>query len=95
VAACQHTTFDAEVTVNRLQEGEGGPAENYMADVRIRCAECGVSFRFIGLPAGLDLRSPTVSVDATEGHFPILPRGAVLSELEGTPIGFSVRKVGP
>jgi len=89
---CPHENFEAVVDVNRITETEGGPAVRFNADVRITCAGCGTPFRFIGLPAGLDLNSPTVSVDATEGRFPIAPKGEVVSELEGTPIGFSIHK---
>lgn len=86
-AMCKHTDFEASVQVNRLDD-----VGRFMADVRVKCAECGTPFRFVGLPSGVDLNSPTVSIDATEGRFPIGPKGEVLSELEGTPIGFTVRK---
>lgn len=49
--------------------------------------------RFIGLPAGLDLDSPMVSVDAAEARLPIAPLGEVVPALEGgKPTGFSVRR---
>jgi hypothetical protein len=89
---CEHNNFDASVMVNRIQEGEGGSIIRFMADVRITCTGCGVPMRFIGLPAGMDYNSPCVSVGATEGRFPVAPKGDVLSELEGTPAGFTVRK---
>lgn len=85
---CEHKNFEADVTVNRIED-----IGRFMADVRVRCVDCGTPFRFVGLPAGMDYNSPTVSVDATEGRFPIAPKGEVPSELEGTPIGFSARRV--
>jgi hypothetical protein len=87
MAKCEHNSFDCNVNVNQIED-----IGRFSADVTIKCIDCGTPFRFIGLPAGLDLNSPTVSVDATEGRFPIAPKGEVLSELEGTAIGFSVRK---
>lgn len=90
--SCEHESFEANVAVNRMPAVEGGPIKHYSADVTIRCVQCGEPFRFIGLPAGVDFTSPTVSVDGCEGRFPILPKSESLSELEGTPIGFTVRK---
>jgi hypothetical protein len=49
-------------------------------------------FRFIGLPAGLDLNGAAVSADACEARLAIAPKGEVLSEIEGGVVGFSVRK---
>lgn len=84
---CEHKNFDAEVDVTRLED-----SGRFQADVRIRCRDCGKPFRFIGLPAGLDLNGAATSVDATEGRFAIAPKGEVLSALDGAPLGFSVRQ---
>ena len=84
---CEHRSFSASVEVNRLED-----VVRFVADVKISCAECGIPMRFIGLPAGLDLNGASVSVDGTEGRFAIAPQGEVVSELEGTPTGFTFRK---
>lgn len=84
---CKHESFVCEVMVNRIED-----VGRFHADVRVVCDQCKTPFRFIGLPAGLDYNSPTVSVDATEARMPIAPKGEVLSELEGGPVGFSIRK---
>lgn len=88
---CEHMNFAAEVDVNRLPDKEGGPVKRYCADVRIKCAECGQQFRFIGLPAGLDLNGAAVSIDACEARLAIAPKGDVISVMEGGVSGFSVR----
>lgn len=62
------------------------------ADVRIACADCGVPFRFLGLPAELDLTGAATSVDAEEARLAILPRGEAISCVEGAPMGFAVRR---
>lgn len=85
---CSHNSFEADVTVNRIED-----IGRFMADVTIKCVECGTPFRFIGLPAGMDYNSPCVSVDAQQLRAPIAPKGEVVSELEGGPQGFSVRRV--
>lgn len=84
---CDHKNHIAEVDVNHIAD-----INRWQADVRIRCAECGLPFRFIGLPAGLDLNGAAVSVDATEARLSIAPQGEVVSVLEGGVHGFSVKK---
>lgn len=85
--SCKHESFAAEVDVNRLED-----SGRFSADVRIACADCGLKFRFIGLPCGLDLNGAAVSIDATEARLAIAPVGQVVSVLEGAPTGFSVRR---
>lgn len=92
---CEHLNFECECDVNRMPTKEGGPIERYSMAVRVKCSECGTPFRFIGLPAGLDLNGAAVSVDATEGRFAIAPKGQVVSVLEGGVVGFSVRNESP
>lgn len=88
---CEHMIFSADVAVARMPSKEGGPIERYCADIRIKCHECGLPFRFIGLPAGLDLNGASVSVDACEAHLAIGPKGQVVSVLEGGVVGYSIR----
>ena len=94
-SSCEHLNFQAEVDVNRIKADEKDTTSphRWMADVRIQCADCGIPMRFIGLPAGMDLNSPCISVDAQEARLPIAPKGHVLSVLDpGKPSGFSVRR---
>lgn len=85
---CEHREFDAFVEVNRIED-----VGRFSADLRIRCRECGIPFRFIGLPAGVDLNGAAVSVDATEARLAIAPKDEVVPALEGgKPSGFSVRR---
>jgi hypothetical protein len=92
---CEHLNFSCECDVNRLPTKEGGPIERFCMDVRVKCADCGLPFRFIGLPAGLDLNGAATSVDACEGRFAIAPKGQVVSVLEGGVSGFSIRNETP
>jgi hypothetical protein len=86
---CDHRNFDAKVSVNRLED-----AGRFTADVEINCAECGVPFKFIGLPIGLDMEGATVSFDGKEARLAIAPVGEVVPEFVGRCTGFSVRKDG-
>ena len=63
-----------------------------MLDVQVKCTDCGLPFRFIGLPAGLDLNGAAVSADAQEARLAIAPKGAVISVIEDAPMGFSIRR---
>lgn len=80
---CKHERFAASVDVSRLSETESGPITGYTADVRIKCAECGLRFRFVGIECGNSLFAPKVSVDATELRAPIEP--AYVQEILGVP----------
>lgn len=53
------------VDVNHFADGRG------MADIRIRCGDCGNPFRFKGFRCGVSLEEPTVSVGATELRVPM------------------------
>lgn len=68
MASCAHEDFRAEVDVHRMEDTGA-----FMADVRIRCAQCDLPFRFVGLRAGVDFERPMVSIDETELHAPIEP----------------------
>ena len=70
---CQHASFAAKVKVGRLSHVEGGPISAFCADVKINCAECGMPFRFIGLPAGVHFAEPRVAVGGMELRAPIEP----------------------
>jgi hypothetical protein len=84
---CKHKNIETTTDISYLED-----ANRFTADIRIRCADCGTPFRFIGLPAGLDLNGAAVSADGTEGRFAIAPKSEVLSMIEGAPVGFTVRK---
>lgn len=73
MAECEHMNFAATVRVGRLTKTDGGPVHGYSAHVDIKCAGCGLPFRFVGLAAGSHPAEPRVSVDGTELRAPIEP----------------------
>lgn len=77
---CPHMNFAAEVDVHRLTDGTDA-VTGYAADVRIRCADCNLSFQFLGLLPGVDTRGATVSIDALEAHLALAPEGQEVSPL--------------
>lgn len=83
---CAHTTsHTANVRIDHLAD-----SGRFMAEVRIRCAECGLAFQFLGLPLGLDLKGAAMSVDGEEARIAIAPVGRVMRPLEGLS-GFGVK----
>jgi len=85
---CQHRKGHvADVNINCIED-----TGRFMAELKIKCADCGTAFRFIGLPAGLDFNGASTSADAQEGRFAIAPEGEVVNVIEGAPQGFTIRK---
>lgn len=77
---CEHLNFGAAVDVHRLTD-EAGKVRSFMADVTIRCADCGRPFQFLGLPAGVDTGGSSMSPDALEARLAIVPEGEAVSPL--------------
>jgi hypothetical protein len=69
---CQHEIFQIQGTVHRLTN-DIGQVNQYMADVRCFCEQCGTPFQFLGIPMGVSTHQATVSVDCTEIRLPIVP----------------------
>lgn len=70
---CEHHNFNCAVSINRLSHEEGGPITGYSADICVTCSDCGLPFRFLGVPAGNDYTAPRVSVDGRELRAPLEP----------------------
>lgn len=83
---CEHHSFAAEVDVARLEI-----SKRFMADIRIKCADCGKPMRFIGMPMGLDLNGCAVSPDGTEARLAIHPVNEQVPGLsDDCPAGFNI-----
>jgi hypothetical protein len=84
---CEHRNFAANVSVSRLED-----SGHFSADVKINCAECGESFRFLGLPVGFDLSGASVSADGTEARLAIGTAETVANIFDKGCTGFTVRR---
>lgn len=74
---CEHPNFNVDADVIRLTDGdESGPVTAFVTELRVRCADCGEPFRFIGFPMGASPRAPMVSVDHQEARLPMAPASA-------------------
>lgn len=87
MAACPHMNFAADVRVARLED-----TGRFNAEVRIRCAECGKPFQFLGLEPGVDLDAARVSLDGLEANLAISPEGVKPNPFQR--IAFGVRHHG-
>lgn len=74
---CPHLAFAATVNVARLED-----TGQFMAEVRVRCTDCGLPFQFLGLEAGIDLHGARVSVNGLEANLAIAPQGKAPSPLD-------------
>lgn len=70
---CEHLNFYVHANVGRLSHDEGGPITGYCADITVKCNDCGLPFRFIGLAAGNHYAEPRVSADGKELRAPLEP----------------------
>jgi hypothetical protein len=87
---CEHIRFHADVSVNTVAD-----IGRHTASIRIKCSDCGRPMRFIGLPIGTDLNSPTVNQDGTEAHLPIHGLGEKVPGLQDEgPASFRIRDFG-
>lgn len=72
-AACEHETFFVDTKVARVRDG-GGIVTTYLAELKIRCSDCGMKMQFAGMPAGLTLvDEPRCSADGFEARLVIRP----------------------
>lgn len=82
--SCKHMNFTVLTRVNRLTDMSGDTVRDFAMDIRVECADCGLPFRFRGLPFGFDRSQPTLSVDSQELRVPIEP--AHVTEILGQPL---------
>ena len=80
---CPHLDFEVFARVVRIEDrGE------FCAEVQVRCSQCRVRFRFLGLPAGLAPDRPKASVDGFELRAPITPDAHLTSLMAGAGTGW-------
>lgn len=88
--SCKHEKFQATMEVARIED-----TGRFMAEVGVRCTECGTPFQFFGLPVGFNYDRAMMSIDSLEAHLPICPQGEKPTMLdEGEAAGFEIRARG-
>ncbi len=81
---CEHHNFDATVRVARIED-----KGRFMAEIQIKCADCGTPMQFMGLPPGLNFDGATVSLDGLEANIGIHPQGQRQNPMQKL-MGYSV-----
>lgn len=79
---CAHEDFHAIVRVARLEDTGA-----FMAEITVKCTQCGSPFQFLGLEPGLDTQGARVSIDGLEARIAISPQGARPSPLQRMAFG--------
>jgi len=87
MSRCEHKDFEAQVDVNRLEDSGA-----FVADIRIKCKECGLPFEFPDIPVGLNSQEARVSVDSQELRLPIKPRGSRIFPAFAGISGFDIHR---
>lgn len=81
---CEHLRLTADVTVERMTQGDDDQVVGWMVQMRLVCAVCCEPFTFLG-PVGLSLGQPMASLDGLALRIPVTPqsaRGAMIDLLE-------------
>lgn len=77
---CIHESFMANVEVGRLSKVEGGEITSYIAEVKVKCDDCGQEFRFICPDVGILPDRPGISPDGKELRVYIEPSDGTLAD---------------
>ncbi|MGI9487329.1 MAG: hypothetical protein ACR2RF_15920 [Geminicoccaceae bacterium] len=64
---CQHSDVHFDINQNHF-----GDTNVSSLDLTATCKICGVRFKFLGLPVGVSMAKPTVSVDGYEVKLPMV-----------------------
>lgn len=91
--SCQHEDFSASVNIVPLVHDDAADSANvFMAEIRIVCAECEKPLGFKGVPCGVSLVEPMVSIDGLELRIPLMSPAEV--ELRGPLAGLDQTEGG-
>lgn len=85
MTSCPHMNFDATVNVARIED-----KGRFMAELRIKCKDCGTQFQFMGLRPGLNFDGATVSLDGLELNVGIHPEGQRPNPLQQL-LGYAIK----
>lgn len=65
---CKHGQTQALMSVHYMMD-----TGLFMAEITIKCVDCGMPFQFMGLPAGISVSKPSVDPLGFELRVPIKP----------------------
>ena len=74
---CKHGAFKATVDVMRIED-----TGRFVAEISIKCCQCGLPFQFMGLPPGVNFDGATVTLDGQQACIGICPEGSTPNPLQ-------------
>jgi hypothetical protein len=83
---CTHDRFTTVAEMARLVDPDTEEVVMLRVKLKVTCSDCGLPFRFVGLPTAESTKFPTVNPDATELRAPVEP--AYAREVFGIPALF-------
>lgn len=75
---CRHNKRHEVVARIACLEDSGG----FVAEITIKCGDCGKPFQFLGLEPGVDTQGARVSIDGLEANIAICPEGSKPNPLQ-------------
>lgn len=82
---CEHQNFATDVQIARMEN-----TGRFVAEIRIKCVDCGVPMQFMGLEPGFNFDGATVSLDGLEMNIGIHPQGQRPNPLQKL-MGYSIK----
>lgn len=71
---CKHERIECNASVARLtNDSDSNEIIGYATDIKVKCAQCGIPFEWIGIGGGYSPTEPKVNFDRTELRAPIRP----------------------
>lgn len=78
MSECKHMNFYANVSVARITENEGDiDAKAFVAEITVHCIDCKTRMLFTGVEGGFNFTYPTVNVEGTKLHAPMIPENKI------------------
>ena len=69
---CTHESFRVDAKIARVLD-----VGKFVAEIQIRCQDCGEPFRFVGVPAGLSYAQPSCSIGKNSRVGSMIPRNSI------------------
>lgn len=78
---CPHSTFSAQVNCHRFAPSgsPNGFAHGFVAEIHVKCDQCGGDFMFEGLPWAISTERPCLNVSRTQATIPMKPWDGMLA----------------
>ena len=87
MVGCAHEDFVAQVNCIRLTDKDG-VVTGYVAELHVKCDQCGRRLQFLGLQPGYDSHGARITIDGLQATIGMVPQGQVPSPLDRLTVNF-------